>query len=124
MPIIKLSSFSNIGMETLGYMHPKYGINAIEEIFVSHYGVCVMVCYEVWYKLLMSGKLLSRQTPKHLFWSLLYMKVYCTQRVLCTIVKTSRKTFNKHVHHVIKIISEIEQVSKFESVIYERMLLC
>ena len=67
MPICRLSSFSNVGMETLGYMHSKYSINAIEEIFISHYGICVMVCYELWYKVLTSGKLLSRQTPKQLF---------------------------------------------------------
>ena len=111
MPICKLSSFSDEGMKTLGFLHSKYCINAIEEIFISHFGVCVMVCYEVWYKLRMSGKLFSRQRPKHLFWSLIHMKVYCTQRVLCTMLKTTRKTFNKHVHHIIKIIAEFEQVS-------------
>ena len=111
MPICGLSNIACVGMTTLGYIHSNYSINAIEDIFISHYGICVSVCYEIWYKLTCTGKLLSCQTQKHLFWALAHMKVYCTIRVMCTLVKTSLKTFLKHVHHIIELISGFDMVS-------------
>lgn len=108
-----LTNISFIGMATLGYVHSNFVISAIEDIFISHYGICVLVCFEIWYKLKKSGKLFSRQTPKHLFWALMHMKIYCTQRVLCTVLKTTRPTFNKHVHHIIDIISGFAMVRVF-----------
>lgn len=111
MSIGSYNNFSFIGMITLGYHDPNMPDAFIEQIFISHYGSCVRTCYEVWYQLVNSGKLLSDQNEKHLFWTLLYLKVYCTQRVICTFIKTSRTTFNKHVHHVVKVIAGFTNVS-------------
>lgn len=123
MAICGLSNIANVGMTTLGYIHSNYGINAIEDIFLSHYGICVTVCFEIWYKLSVSGKLLSCQTLKHLFWTLAHMKTYCTIRVMCTLVKTTLKTFLKHVHHITELISEFNMVSKFKRVKYNFITL-
>jgi hypothetical protein len=110
---ISLSNITVTGMATLGFFHSNFVVSTIEEIFISHYGACVLVCFEIWRKLKSSGKLLSGQNAKHLFWTLLYMKTYSTQRILCYMINTTRKTFNKHVHHIIKLISEFTMVSYF-----------
>jgi hypothetical protein len=106
-----------IGMATLGYDPSKYSSIAVEEIFISHYGSCATMCNIVWNKILLSGECLSCQKADHLFWTLLYMKVYSTQRVMCTMVKTTRPTFNKHVHHIMKIIAKFDMVSVLSNTI-------
>jgi hypothetical protein len=101
-----------IGMSTIGLDYSKFSIAAVDQIFISHYGSCVTMCTMIWDKVILSGECLPSQKPDHLFWALLYMKVYSTQRVMCTMVKTTRPTFNKHVHHIIYIMSKFPMVSE------------
>lgn len=103
-----LQNIAIIGMVTLGYCPSNYPISTVKEIFVSHYGVGAMVCFEIWYKLIQSGKLLLCQTTKHLFWTLLNLKVYCRQRVIRTMLRTTRTTFNKHGRHITKLIADLK----------------
>lgn len=105
------TQISYIGMVTLGFDFSKKSINAIEEVFLSHYGSCVAICNVVWNKLISSGQLIPCQRAEHLFWALLFMKVYNPQRVTCSMVKTTRPTFNKHVHHLIQLMSNFDTVS-------------
>ena len=72
MPICGIFNIANVGMTTLGYIHSNYCINAIEEIFISHYGICVTVCFEIWYKLSykISVYFIQRQSIKLSFYKL------------------------------------------------------
>lgn len=100
-----------IGMITIGLDYNKYNESSVNKTFQSHYGVSVLLSWHLWSKLLESGELLSSNRAKHLFWTLLYVKVYSTQRVLCTMVKSCRETYRLHVHHILTIMASWQVVS-------------
>ena len=100
-----------IGMATLGYDPSKISNSAVDDLFKSHYGSCPTMCNIVWNQIISTRKLLPCQKADHLFWTLLFLRTYNTQRVLCTMVKCTRPTFNKHVTHIMRIISELSIVS-------------
>lgn len=59
--------------------------------FRALFGVGPTVCNQLWQRCNFHPK----TKMKHLLWGLLFLKVYATEPVLCSIADTTRRTFRK-----------------------------
>lgn len=76
--------------------------------FRSLFGVSATTCANAY-------NLLSESVPrggnlKHFLWSLLFLKIYGTEDVCCTIVRTTRKTFRKWIWIFIPLLANLDMV--------------
>lgn len=79
-------------------------------IFRANFGVSPYICAAVWNLMVDTRLLPLRAQPKHILWSLLFLKVYASENVLCTICACDEKTFRKWVWMM------LEQMAKFDVV--------
>ena len=72
--------------------------------FKAMFGASPQVCAEIWSMLV---PLNNSSAPKHLLWALMLLKVYSSEMVLCSIAKTSEKTFSKWTWIFIQAIANL-----------------
>ena len=79
--------------------------------FRGLFSVSPKVCSDVWEKVYLNID--SGAEPKHLLWGFLFLKVYSTEHVHCSIVGTSPKTFRKWSWYFVHVVSDLKVVSYF-----------
>jgi hypothetical protein len=80
-------------------------------IFRANFGVSPYICAVVWNELVDTRSLPQGARPKHILWSLLFLKVYATENVLCTICACDEKTFRKWVWLLVAAMARLVVVS-------------
>ena len=77
--------------------------------FREFFGCSAVVAISVWRRLEMGSQVPDGCTLKHLLWSLVFMKVYPKQQVMCTLVNVfDPKTFKSRVWGMIEAVSNLE----------------
>jgi hypothetical protein len=80
-------------------------LEASEQEFRALFGIGPDVCGHVWTHL--SCHKPPKTRPKHLLWTLLFLKVYGTETALSVIARASRKTFRKWVWLLLPLIADM-----------------
>ena len=106
--------FEGIG---LGYMNRAEEPNllpqarSLDELrrFRAFFGASPEVCSQLWDHLSPSETINRLARPKHLLWALIFLKVYASESVLCTLVSCpDEKTFRKWTRIFVDEISYLE----------------
>lgn len=79
--------------------------------FKCFYGVTPNVCCIVWN--LLKDNLVPLAEPKHLLWSLCFLKQYNVESVQHAMFNTDEKTIRKWTWTFIKLLSELNVVSMY-----------
>lgn len=69
-----------------------------EKCFIEMFGISADVVCDVWTRIILLRKehIPKGAEPKHLLWALLFMKVYATERILCSLAGgVDKDTFRK-----------------------------
>ena len=84
--------FKELGLSMVGNEHQCAGQSESEKMraFKSFFGIGWNVCEKVWDLLDEQGKHADK-APIHLLWTLLFYKVYATEKVHCKLVKEPGK---------------------------------
>jgi DDE superfamily endonuclease len=109
--IITKEALLLVAAQVLDYpKHRKWAIETEEQKFRSHFGCSIDVAVDVWN--LIHTDLKHAAQPKHLLWSLVFVKIYATEDVHCRIVSwPDPKTFREYSWYFLgKIASLKEQV--------------
>ena len=73
------------------------------------FGCAVVVGLSLWGVLAITSQVPYGGEPKHLLWTLLFMKVYPKENVMCTLIKVKDpKTFRGRVKDFISAIADLE----------------
>ena len=71
----------------------------VKRDFATFFGVTPTVCFKMWQ--LMRIPQCTGILPVHLLWALMFFKIYGREAVLCSLAKTSTKTYRKWIWKVI-----------------------
>ena len=121
--------FKELGLTMAGNERADVGgsENEKERTFKSFFGVHWDICEIAWALLDDHGKYMKNREPKHLLWTLVFYKVYSTERVHCKIVKEphkkkpSEKTFREWVWRVSEELADLSfLVVRKKLLLYER----
>ena len=93
----------------LGLTNAKHSID--NRGFRALFGITPYICSMLWAKCI--GQLSNGAEPKHLLWTLTFLKVYSTESVHCVLFGTTEKTFQKWVCCFIGIISDLSIASNY-----------
>ena len=88
------SIFKDLGLTMAGNEHPALAGTSKSEkerTFKSFFGIHWNLCETTWALLDNHGKY-KRREPRHLLWTLVFYKVYATEKLHCKIVKEPGKT--------------------------------
>lgn len=96
----------------LGLQYANKSVNGskitLNRSFRSCYGVSPDVCYVLW-------SLIEQQhfamKPKHLLWTLFFLKCYNTEAINASMFKTDEKTYRLWVWRLIESLANLEVVS-------------
>jgi len=92
----------------LKYLKKEFDSNQVTKTnhrdFRAGFGISPTVCSYVWNQIHEEE---SNLAPEHLLWALLFLKVYKTETVHASIVKTDEKTFREKVFKIIELISSL-----------------
>lgn len=77
--------------------------------FVALFGVSSSSATILWNRL--GNCPINGGAPKHLLWALMFVKIYATENVNATLLKTDEKTFRKWTWVFLKMLSDIKVVS-------------
>jgi hypothetical protein len=77
-----------------------------ERTYVCFYGIDHIEVLQIWEMCCTS---VLKPTPKHLFWALMYMKLYLPIEVMLVLLATSKPTFNKYVWTWIDAIAKLHE---------------
>ena len=91
----------------LGVFKENNDKNAINRKFCSWFGANAFICSKIWQHILLLGPLQRGCVPKHLLWSLMYMKSYSHEHVISLIVKADEKTVRKWKWYIIDLVAKI-----------------
>jgi hypothetical protein len=80
-------------------------VDHYDQRFQSLFGVGPEVCDHIWHHLSSYSWKPLRMRPKHLLWTLMFLKVYSSELVLSVMVRASRKTFRKWVWLLLPLIA-------------------
>ena len=108
--IVNWRYFYSMGMEMINGCEysPLNNPNEHQEReFRSQFGVSWYVCEDVW-NLLQVNLPKKWREPKHLLWSLIFLKVYKNEKTHSIIAGTSVKTFRKWAWSVLEDVSELD----------------
>ena len=99
-----------VAKETLGWPERrKWKTEDRERRFRSFFGASSRLVAILWNKIEKSGISEPGAKPKHLLWALLFLKVYSTIEVHCSIVGwPSAKSFSKWSWYFVKRIAELK----------------
>ena len=87
-----------------------------DRTFRTLFGVSPEVCVDLW----QICKFKKSTRPKHLLWALLFIKVYATEDVLCSIAHTNRRTFRDWMWPTLEAVKKSK--SKVVSTISSRVV--
>jgi len=91
--------------------HKQRSVQTEELDFRQFFGCGVLVCLKLWNLLMTKNFLPSGGTIEHLLWSLMFLKTYGKQKVLCSLAGgVSVDTFWKWTWMFISAIAELENV--------------
>lgn len=79
--------------------------------FKSFFGVTPIVCSIIWEKL--SDELPPLAEPKHLLWTLLFLKQYGNEHTRRAIVRADEKTIRKWTWIFVELLSNMNAVTSF-----------
>lgn len=86
------------------------GVKDDDRSFRAHFGTSVDVCLALWEWIRVHPRRpLRGMQPKHLMWTLLFLKVYDTEDVLSSRVGTTRKTFRRWIWRVLLLIQTLKR---------------
>lgn len=78
--------------------------------FQAFFSVSSRVCAIIWNAF---GSLLPKDAmPEHLLWAFLFLKVYSTEHLNCSITGCDEKTFRKWCWKFVILLSDLKSVSK------------
>ncbi len=101
--------FWRIGHEITGH-YLSQSVNLGYRKFRCFFGISPQVCSLVWE--LLKPKLCSGAQPKHLLWSLLFLRQYNAELTNRILVGADEKTFRKWTWYFIKLLSKLDVVIK------------
>ena len=78
--------------------------------FKAVFGVSPLLCSVVWNYMDDDEKLPRRAQPKHLLWTLMFLKLYNSENVLSSMCGCEEKTFRKWVWLMLAAIGSLEDV--------------
>ena len=78
-----------------------------ERLFRSQFGVSWFVCSDVW-KMLEKNQPNPKREPKHLLWTLSFLKIYAIESTQSRLMGTSIKTFRKWVWATLTEIADLK----------------
>ena len=78
--------------------------------FQTHFGVTPYVCRWIWILLIRNNLKPKGGTAKHLLWTLMFLKLYSTEKVLATIADCSPKTYMKWTWKFVRAISVLKSI--------------
>jgi len=106
---IKLEIFIRIARKIWGRDPSKVRAWAVEDRrFREFFGCSAVVVRSLWRRLAMTSQVPYGGEPKHLLWTLLFMKVYPKENVMCTLIKVKDpKTFRGRVKDFISAIADL-----------------
>lgn len=115
---MKIARKKNVSMKKASKSH--------ETCFRSHFGTSSDIVAEIWFRL--EKKLVSSAYPWHLLWALLFMKVYATEPVLCSMCGgIDPKTLRKWTRYFTGMIAERlfpKEVSSKISFVFSLLCYC
>jgi hypothetical protein len=80
-------------------------------IFKASFGISPYICAGIWNAFVDTQSLPQGAEPKHMLWALLFLKVYASENVLCTICACDEKTFRKWVWMMLDEMAKFDVVS-------------
>ena len=80
------------------------------ESFRAHHGCTPKICSMIWNRLVAKKLLPKGFKAVHLLWTLAYLKLYCTQKVLASMVDCDDKTLRKWVNKGIHCLADLDLV--------------
>jgi len=93
----------------------KKGVNMNTRLgqrrFAAHFGCSVDMCMLIWRKLQRAETLPNMALPKHLLWTLAFLKLYGSEMVMAALCGCHEKTLRKWVWSFIEAIACLEIVS-------------
>ena len=92
--LVTQRTFINLALPMLGRARHSHSLD-FSRAFRSYFGMSPLLCVHVWDEL--DSSLPKGASPRHLLWSLAFLKIYATEDVMVSIAKTTRKTFRKWV---------------------------
>jgi hypothetical protein len=78
--------------------------------FKAAFGVSPFMCSVMWNYMDDQENLPHRAQPKHLLWTLLFLKLYNSENVLCSLCECDEKTFRKWVWLMLPAIGSLDHV--------------
>lgn len=78
------------------------------EDFRSLFGVGLDVCVTAWNLCVASHRLPFKCRHHHFLWALTFLRIYGTEKLLCRIVGTTRKTYRKWVWPIIRCLASLK----------------
>ena len=76
-----------------------------DRIIRELFGYAVVVVLSLWRRLAITSQVSYCGEPKHLLWTLLFMKVYPKENVMCTLIKVKDpKTFRGRVKYLFQLL--------------------
>ena len=82
-------------------------------LYRAYFGLSSYTTAVAWNRLDDLGIIPQELLPKHLLWTLMWLKVYNTEPVMCNMIGTSDKTFCKYRDICLNCLSKLGYVSKY-----------
>ena len=79
--------------------------------FRANFGCSSRVCAFLWNCLVVKGILPSGFLPKHLLWTLVFLKLYCSETTLAILCGCDEKMLRKWVWKGLDLLAELNLVS-------------
>ena len=79
--------------------------------FVAFFGCTPVVCSYAWKKIQCQQDINPNATPKHLLWSLLFLKLYLSEKVNASICECDEKTYRQWNWTMLEYLANIDIVS-------------
>ena len=79
--------------------------------FGANFGCSSRVCAFLWSRLVVKGILPSRFLPKHLLWTLVFLKLHCSETMLAILCGCDEKMLQKWVWKGLDLLAELNLVS-------------
>ena len=76
--------------------------------FRSTFGVSTIVCAKVWELIDLKNTIKNNTKPSHLLMALMFLKLYCPERVFSSIAGVDEKTCRKWAWLFVEAISDLE----------------
>lgn len=109
---ISISALESAAFHCIAVNVTSLNHNSKKILFQSHFGVTKHIAHRIWkYLVNHTFPWEMRYYPKHLFWTLLFLKTYSIERVLAARVRTTPKTFRGRVRPMIMAIASLGLVS-------------